>query len=96
MLPIFALVNWQVKRREEITIYAGGFHVHSPLMVLAQFLFTILYPDQALYEFILSSDKCERQIAVFLVSDGVESMSDLLKVTAKNYRADLEHMCSDS
>lgn len=53
MLPIFALVNWQVKRREEITIYVGDFHVHSPLMVLAQFLFTILYPDQAMNSFYL-------------------------------------------
>ena len=41
-------------------------------------------------------DNFERQIVFFLISDGVESLSDLLKVTAKNGRADLEYMCSDS
>lgn len=41
-------------------------------------------------------DSFERQIVLFLISDGVESVSDLLKVTAKNYRADLEYIRSDS
>lgn len=41
-------------------------------------------------------DSFERQIVLFLISVGIESMSDLLKVTAKNNRADLEYMCSDS
>lgn len=36
-------------------------------------------------------DDFERQIVFFLVSDGVESVSELLQMTAKNYRADLEH-----
>lgn len=33
----------------------------------------------------------ERQIVFFLISDGVESVSDLPRVTANSYRADSEH-----
>lgn len=39
-------------------------------------------------------DGFERQSLFFLISDGIESVSDWPKVTANNYRADAGQMSS--